>query len=1137
MHIVMLEVALSRGFDYLDDLVDAGVEVSLVVKNLAAYADTPGFARHRRAGRVIEVPETEGALDLAERIRGRLGPTPPDGVFCVTERCIPAAAHLARGLGLPGEPVETVALLRDKAAVRDRLTRAGLGTLRWRRVERIADGLDAAAGIGYPVVVKPLSGYASIGVTVVWTPEEAEPALAAALQAPGGAQALVEEYAVGRHVSAELLVQRGRPILLGFAERLPTRPGTTAELGGHFPATFEGRGAARCFAYDVVSALGVRDSPLHMEMLITPTGPELIEVNGRIAGHVVTRQMELALGRSLTLDLADLAAGRPVAEAAEPVAAVALRQLWSERGGPVRSVRLPDELPAGVADCQVTVRPGDVVRPMRHNYDRIGHVLAEAPTVAQAAELAERTARRIRITLDEAVGATRTPPSGTGRHVLVLLGPDGVEPDRVLAAIGAATGRVSVFWRGGAAAEGVGTRWGERYAGAWYDTPDADSAHRALAELHAVEPVEAVVAFAPSAAELAEALTAAVRGRSAPAPRTTAPPTTTPREGRTVVSLVGEDAVHHLGVIEDLGADARGHRTLRYPCPLPPADRAELLDRATSAVRQAGVRYGLVRCRFPDDGGPAAVLPGLDEESRALLDALHPRDVVATATAAALGEPVRWDPPRPGTALLRVLTGPEGTFRVVQATAEEELYDDPRVTSVRAPLPPGTVHQGSAAGRPVRLRYVVTGEDEADCRAATARVEAQLTFRYLPLGRTHIVLIDRTGGAAWTQDNGEPVLDPERFRVSVLSGHPQAGTAAAPVDHLQRLDVWDTDAIDRTVRTLHTTHPVHRIACGSERLLESTAALRGGLGIPGDTVGYARAFRDKAEMKRIARTAGIRHAEGRVVYEPADAWDLLDRHGAIVVKPRDASGSQGVAFCRDRAELRTWLRTRFAPGRHLAEALVAGPMCYIDAVVHGSVVAWDVSRYARDTLAYTRGLPLSGQTCDDPRIRAQAQELLERVVAAWRVRAGVLHLEAFDEGGRLTFCEVAARPGGAGVIRAFRATRGIDLRHAKVLIDAGEDPRQLAVAPVAEHAGWTVHYSGGGWLEEYDDSAVADRALHRTVNARVGAYAPASDFSGTGISTHVFADDSAAEVRRLVTAAERDIRIRLRQPAQGGSRA
>ncbi|GAA1914685.1 ATP-grasp domain-containing protein [Streptantibioticus ferralitis] len=1127
MHIVMLEVALSRGFDYLDDLVDAGVEVSLVVKSLAGYADAPGFARHRRAARVIEVPETEGARDLAEQIRGRLGPNPPDGVFCVTERCIPAAAHLARGLGVPGEPVETVALLRDKAAVRDRLTRAGLGTLCWRRVERVADGLDAAAGIGYPVVVKPLSGYASIGVTVAWAPEEAEPALAAALQAPGGARALVEEYAVGRHVSAELLVQRGRPILLGFAERLPTRPGTTAELGGHFPAAFEGRGAARRFALDVVSALGVRDSPLHIEMLITPTGPELIEVNGRIAGHVVTRQMELALGRSLTLDLAALAAGRPVVEAAEPVAAVALRQLWSERGGPVRAVRLPDELPSGVADCQVTVRPGDVVRPMRHNYDRIGHVLAEAPTVAEAAGLAERTARQIRITLDEAVDPTRTPTVGTGRHVLLLLAPDGVEPERVLAAVGATTGRVSVLWCGGAAVAGeVRARWAERYAGSWYDTPDADSAHRALAELHAVAPVAAVVGFAPSTAALAEALTAAVHGT--PAPRSPRPHAATPGEGRTVVSLVSDDAVHHLGVIEDLGADSRGHRTVRYPCPLPPADRAALLDRATSAVREAGVQLGLVRCRFPDDGGPATVLPGLDEESRALLDALHPRDVVATATAAALGVPVRWAPPRPGTALLRLLAGPEGAFRVVQATSEEELYDDPRVASVHAALPSGTVHQASAAGRPVRLRYVVTGEDEADCRTATARIEARLTFRHLPLDRRHIVLIDRTGGAAWTQDNGDPVLDPERFRVSVLSGHPQAGTAAATVDHLQRLDVWDTDAIDRTVRTLHATHPVHRIACGSERLLESTAALRGVLGIPGDTVGYARAFRDKAEMKRIARTAGIRHAEGRVVYEPADAWELLDRHGAIVVKPRDASGSQGVAICRDRAALRHWLRTGFAPGRQLAEALVHGPMCHIDAVVHGGVVAWDVSRYARDTLAYTRGLPLSGQTCDDPRIRGQAQELLEQVVAAWRVRAGVLHLEAFDEGSRLTFCEVAARPGGAGVIRAFRATRGIDLRHAKVLIDAGEDPRQLAVEPVAEHAGWTVHYSGGGWLEEYDDSAVADRALHRTINARVGAYAPASDFSGTGISTHVFADDSAAEVGRLVTAAERDIRIRLR---------
>ena len=114
---------------------------------------------------------------------------------------------------------------------------------------------------------------------------------------------------------------------------------------------------------------------------------------------------------------------------------------------------------------------------------------------------------------------------------------------------------------------------------------------------------------------------------------------------------------------------------------------------------------------------------------------------------------------------------------------------------------------------------------------------------------------------------------------------------------------------------------------------------------------------------------------------------------------------------------------------------------------------------------------------------------------------------------------------------AFRATRGIDLRHAKVLIDAGQDPRRILVDPVGAYSGWTLHYSPGGRLLEYDDSAVADRAAYRTVACEVGADTPASDFSGTGLSTHVFVGDDAAEIRRLAALAEQRIVIRVASAA------
>jgi hypothetical protein len=134
-------------------------------------------------------------------------------------------------------------------------------------------------------------------------------------------------------------------------------------------------------------------------------------------------------------------------------------------------------------------------------------------------------------------------------------------------------------------------------------------------------------------------------------------------------------------------------------------------------------------------------------------------------------------------------------------------------------------------------------------------------------------------------------------------------------------------------------------------------------------------------------------------------------------------------------------------------------MCHIDALVYGGEIVWDVSRYLRDTLAYVSGAPLSSQTLPEGAERAAARRLLHQVIDAWEIDAAVLHLEAFVTEGAMTFCEVACRPGGGGIIEAFEVTRGIHLGHAKILVDCGDDPRRLRSEPVAPCAGFTVHYT------------------------------------------------------------------------------
>ncbi|MFF1508331.1 ATP-grasp domain-containing protein [Streptomyces sp. NPDC058326] len=1200
MHIILIETTSVRGFDIVKSLAESGVEVTFVADTMDFFRGDLGYENVEYATRVVEVPGLAEAWDLAERLEGAIGPVPPDGVICRVEDYLPVASELARTWGLPHDSLDATRLLADKDAVRARLAEHGIGSLRWRGVRDGEEGMAAVRDIGLPVVIKPAFGGYSVGVSIAWTEDQARAGLALLFDAPDTPcpKAVVEEYAFGRHVSAEIMVQEGEPMLLGFTEQRAQPPGVTAEMGRHFPAVFEGRGRAGEFALDAVRAVGIRNSAVHMELVITPTGPELIEINGRMAGHVVTHLISRALDRSVFFDLVALATGERLKEVLAPLRTVALRHLWSETAGTVASVEAPAELPPGTEWYELSATPGSQVSLLRNNWDRIGYLVASGENAAEACETAETAAAAIlngiTLTPDAVPAAAAVPapvavpasggvsasgvapasgvasasaavhasgiapasggvsasgvapasgaapapaavpgavpvPSSPGDagsadrpggHLLLLLDGDGNEllSARALAAAGVATGRVSVVWTGPAGnAAPYRARWERQYLGRWRQAAHVDETPDLAREIHRAEPVTAVLALTPGLARHAEALRAEFTGTGTGTDSLAAVPAGRPpyAAGHVVLSFVTGDDVRHLGIADVTEQATTGTTDWTFPSALPEAERQRLLTAAGAYA--AGCADGVVQSWFPADGDGIAAEPvlrwGLTEELRALFGAGYDRDAITVLVRAAAGGEQGLPARRPGHTRLRVLTAPAGHAWTNAPAALETAYAFPEVCSAAVDPAPGTG----------RLLFTVTATGTEACAAVADRVTAALGLAHEPTGRTHVLLVDRTLPASLLGDDGEPLFPADRYRLTLLGG-PATGSVA-PAELAMTADVFDDALLTRLADTAHAVAPVDRVVCLSERLLEPAARLRHRFGTPGDPTAYVRSFRDKALMKQRAAAAGIRHARGHVLHSADTLRTAFDRYGAVVVKPRSSAGSRGVSVLRTAPAVEAWLRTEFVPGVHLVEEYVDGAMCHIDAVVQGDFLRWDVSAYRQDTLSHTRGAPLSSVTAEDGALRAAAGELLGAVVRGWGVEAAVLHLEAFWDGSALTFCEVAARPGGGGVLEAFRATRGIDLDHAKLLIDAGEDVRRLAGDPVAGHAGWTVHYAPSGVLRAYDDSAVGGAALARRITARVGDTFALSGFAGTGLSTHVFADDSADKVARLVESAERDITI------------
>ncbi|CAE7702376.1 CARNS1 [Symbiodinium sp. CCMP2456] len=97
-----------------------------------------------------------------------------DGIASFVELSVPLAARLAEALGLPGLRPAAVDSARNKHATRACLKTAGLPTPRNFLIDDKSKLKEAGTAVGFPAVLKPVSGAASLGVKKVTNSVEME---------------------------------------------------------------------------------------------------------------------------------------------------------------------------------------------------------------------------------------------------------------------------------------------------------------------------------------------------------------------------------------------------------------------------------------------------------------------------------------------------------------------------------------------------------------------------------------------------------------------------------------------------------------------------------------------------------------------------------------------------------------------------------------------------------------------------------------------------------------------------------------------------------------------------------------------------------------------------------------------------
>ena len=138
----------------------------------------------------------------------------------------------------------------------------------------------------------------------------------------------------------------------------------------------------------------------HAEIMLTADGPVMIEIGARMGGDFITTELvPRSAGIDMTEGAINLALGRePDLTARRSPGGAAIRYLTPQSGRvlSVDGLAEAEQMP-GVKIVEVDVGAGDVVPEITSSLTRVGHVIAEGATAAEAIANAEAARDAIRI--------------------------------------------------------------------------------------------------------------------------------------------------------------------------------------------------------------------------------------------------------------------------------------------------------------------------------------------------------------------------------------------------------------------------------------------------------------------------------------------------------------------------------------------------------------------------------------------------------------------------------------------------------------------------------------------------------------------------------------------------------------------
>jgi biotin carboxylase len=325
-----------------------------------------------------------------------------DGILTLaTDLPMRSVAAVAQKLNLVGISIDTALCATDKFKMRERLSLLNVPIPSYYRTNTIEEYYNIIKYFDAAFIVKPADNSGSRGINLVRSEDEIEQAYYHAKNYSRNGEVLIEEYMTGREVSVETLSIKNQVHVLAITDKLTTGAPHFVEMGHSQPAQFSSiiTEKIKKVATEAVLALGIENGPSHTEIIVTETGPKIVEIGARLGGDCITTHL---VPLSTGIDMVECCIKIALKE--EPDFDVKFNRAsairyFNTHSGKIQSIKGIEEasLIDGVHEITLVKKVDEIINDIHCSTDRVGYIIASGKKVEDAISSCEEALKTINI--------------------------------------------------------------------------------------------------------------------------------------------------------------------------------------------------------------------------------------------------------------------------------------------------------------------------------------------------------------------------------------------------------------------------------------------------------------------------------------------------------------------------------------------------------------------------------------------------------------------------------------------------------------------------------------------------------------------------------------------------------------------